>query len=205
MFHHEEFLGLQGGCIGKQRFKKTYRHPDLDKQLTARRVTQEARSLHRCLKAGIDTPTLYLVDLNKSTIYMEYIAGITVKQQLLDNQHNTYKDLDLDALAKKIGTALAKMHDIDIVHGDLTSSNLMLRENGSLVIIDFGLSYGTTMPEDMAVDLYVLERAFMSTHPETEKMFQTILKSYKQSKRSKEVLRKLEEVRLRGRKRTMVG
>ncbi|KAI8068483.1 tp53rk protein [Gongronella butleri] len=206
VFHLEKYLGIKGGCIAKERFKKTYRHPDLDKQLTAKRVTQEARSLHRCFKAGIDTPTVYLVDVQKSTIYMEHIVGTTVKRQLLDNQHNTYADLDLDALADKIGRALGKMHSIDVVHGDLTTSNLMLRDNDSLVIIDFGLSFGSTMHEDKAVDLYVLERAFSSTHPATEKMMEMILKAYqKEYKQAKDVVRKLEDVRLRGRKRTMVG
>ncbi|CAO3644642.1 unnamed protein product [Cunninghamella blakesleeana] len=137
---------------------------------------------------------------------MENIIGLTVKRQLLDNEHNQYKDIDLDQLADKIGMALGKMHSIEVIHGDLTTSNLMLRDNGSLVIIDFGLSYGSTMPEDKAVDLYVLERAFSSTHPGTEHLFANILKAYKSHyKQSKPILQKLEEVRLRGRKRSMVG
>jgi len=37
-------------------------------------------------------------------------------------------------------------------------------------MIDFGLSYSSTLPEDMAVDLYVLERAFLSTHPNSTAM-----------------------------------
>jgi len=35
-------------------------------------------------------------------------------------------------------------------------------------MIDFGLSSNSTMIEDRAVDLYVLERAFISTHPNTQ-------------------------------------
>ncbi|KAI8086413.1 kinase-like domain-containing protein [Halteromyces radiatus] len=200
------FLTIKEGCIAKERFKKTYRHPDLDRQLTARRVTQEARCLYRCNKAGMDTPAVYLVDIQKATIYMEKIVGTTFKRLLLDNQHNQYSDLDLAPIADKIGKALAKMHSIDIIHGDLTTSNMMLRENGSVVTIDFGLSYGSSMPEDKAVDLYVLERAFSSTHPSTEQLFANILASYiKHYKQSKPIMSKLEEVRLRGRKRTMIG
>ncbi|CAO3583116.1 unnamed protein product [Absidia cylindrospora] len=206
VFHLSTFLTMDDGCIAKERFKKTYRHPDLDRQLTARRVTQEARCLYRCSKAGMDTPAVYLVDIQKATIYMERIIGTTVKRLLLDNQHNQYASLDFVSMADKIGMALGKMHSIDIIHGDLTTSNLMLRENGSLVTIDFGLSYGSTMPEDKAVDLYVLERAFSSTHPSTERLFANILTSYTNHyKQSKPILNKLEEVRLRGRKRSMVG
>lgn len=74
-------------------------------------------------------------------------------------------------MAERIGVSLAKMHGIHIVHGDLTTSNLLLREHtDQVVIIDFGLSSTSTLIEDKAVDLYVLERAFASTHPKTEAM-----------------------------------
>lgn len=56
------------------------------------------------------------------------------------------------------------------------------------------------------VDLYVLERALLSTHPNTEYLFTAILDSYQRHyDKSEDVIEKLEEIRLRGRKRTMVG
>lgn len=70
------------------------------------------------------------------------------------------------------------------------------------------------MHEDRAVDLYVLERAFASTHPVhpgNVPHFERVLAGYReafQSSRPGEwarVQRRLEEVRLRGRKRSMVG
>ncbi|CAO3703249.1 unnamed protein product [Rhizopus stolonifer] len=96
------FLSLPTGCIAKERFKKTYRHPDLNQQLTTKRVIQEARNLQKCRKAGMDTPTVYFVDTDNSTIYMENIVGITIKQRLLENQKNDYKDINMDSLAKKM-------------------------------------------------------------------------------------------------------
>ena len=100
-----------------------------------------------------------------------------------------------------VGTEIAKMHLADIIHGDLTTSNMMLRhpsimehcqqlvrETSSLatpsslndqVLIDFGLAYTSTLAEDKAVDLYVLERAFTSTHPESEPLFSSVLDAYK--------------------------
>ncbi|KAI8328540.1 tp53rk protein-like protein [Choanephora cucurbitarum] len=207
VFHLPTFLGQPNGCIAKERFKKTYRHPDLDQFLTSRRVTQEARCLAKCKQAGMDTPTVYFVDVPSATIYMEHIVGITVKQQLLEHQETEYQAIDTDMLAERIGVSLAKMHGINIVHGDLTTSNLLLREKtDQVVIIDFGLSSTSTLIEDKAVDLYVLERAFASTHPKTEVMFEKILSHYfKHSKQSKQILTKLEDVRMRGRKRSMVG
>ncbi|OBZ73158.1 hypothetical protein A0H81_07091 [Grifola frondosa] len=90
---------------------------------------------------------------------------------------------DAEALMWSIGTEIAKMHLADIIHGDLTTSNMMLRHPSSrkgtqLVLIDFGLAYTSTLVEDKAVDLYVLERAFSSTHPASEPLFASILKAY---------------------------
>lgn len=89
-----EFLTISEGCIAKERFKKTYRHPDLDQFLTSRRVVQEARCLYKCKKAGIDTPAVYHIDTPNATIYMENVVGITVKQRLLENQASEYKNVD---------------------------------------------------------------------------------------------------------------
>ncbi|KAF9306367.1 TP53 regulating kinase [Mortierella antarctica] len=195
----------QRQAIIKERFAKAYRHPTLDKKLTSRRVIQEARCLNRCQKAFIDTPTVYLVDVDSSLIYMEFIEGCSVRDYLTTDEGHLPEAQA--KVAKEIGTALGKMHNIDVVHGDLTTSNLMMRkESGSLVLIDFGLSYVSNLIEDKAVDLYVLERAFTSTHPNTEVMFAQILEAYGQSsKASKLILKKLEDVRMRGRKRSMLG
>ncbi|KAF8927899.1 TP53 regulating kinase [Dissophora ornata] len=185
----------QRQAIIKERFAKTYRHPTLDKKLTSRRVTQ----------ALIDTPTVYMVDLDKSLIYMEYIEGTSVRDYLVTEEAHTPEAQK--RVAVEIGHALGRMHNIDVIHGDLTTSNLLMRqESGSVVLIDFGLSYVSQLIEDKAVDLYVLERAFTSTHPNTEVMFAQILEAYGESgKASKQILKKLEDVRMRGRKRSMLG
>ncbi|KAJ1909876.1 serine/threonine-protein kinase bud32, partial [Tieghemiomyces parasiticus] len=124
-------------AIAKERFAKTYRHPTLDKKLTSRRVVQEARCLFRCRQAGIDAPAVYHIDDGRNTIYMEHIQGRTVKRALVDGEGDTAL---AEQLATKIGKALAALHRIQIIHGDLTTSNLYLREStDSLVLIDFGL------------------------------------------------------------------
>ncbi|KAJ3311502.1 TP53 regulating kinase [Boothiomyces sp. JEL0838] len=189
-----EFNGRK--AIVKQRFKKKYRHPQLDDQLTPRRVLQEARCLQ---KLPVLVPQLYLVDLPNNTIYMEYIDGITVRDHIA-NGH-----ADLKYIGNSIGKQLATIHDSDIVHGDLTSSNILLKDN-ELVWIDFGLSYVSNLPEDKGVDIYVLERALLSTHPkEAEELFNHIIDAYKVSKNQKIVLDRFNQVRLRGRKRTAFG
>jgi len=157
---------------------------------------------------------------------MEHLKdSVTVKDYIM---RQTASGLDgyveaLQELASSIGRVVGTMHRNHIVHGDLTTSNLLLvgkPEECRIVVIDFGLASIEETAEDKGVDLYVLERALLSTHPSTASLFEAILNSYKEAYACKggsdgrghrgnaaanEVLRKLDEIRLRGRKRTMVG
>lgn len=156
---------------------------------------------------------MYFVDYASHCIFLEEIlASSTVRDHIVSTQKSSScQQAELERLAERMGQILAKMHDEDVVHGDLTTSNMLLRPSGDnaefdLVLIDFGLSYTSALPEDKGVDLYVLEKAFLSTHPNTEEVFERLLKSYAMSsKKSSAVITKLDEVRLRGRKRSMVG
>jgi len=132
-------------------------------------------------------------------------------------------DAELVGLMTRVGSAVGRMHAVGIVHGDLTTSNLMLRPgsnegtngdaggeekllDGDIVLIDFGLASQSSQEEDRAVDLYVLERAFGSTHPRAESLFTEVLAAYGKSfKGANVVLKRLEDVRMRGRKRSMLG
>lgn len=110
---------------------------------------------------------------------------------------------------RKLGEIIGRLHKNNFFHGDLTTSNVLLR-NGDpdrIVMIDFGLSYVNGTTEDLGVDLYVLERAIKSTHMELEYVFEEILEGYKlfMNESAQAVLRKFEEIRLRGRKRDMIG
>ncbi|XP_040926782.2 EKC/KEOPS complex subunit TP53RK [Betta splendens] len=208
--YRARFLGKP--TIVKERFPKCYRHPVLDEKLTHRRTVQEVRSILRCRRAGISAPVVYFVDYKSHCIFLEEIVGSsTVRDYISSTQSKSCKERELEHLAEHIGQILAKMHDEDVIHGDLTTSNMLLRcvlnvGESELILIDFGLSYISALPEDKGVDLYVLEKAFLSTHPNTEELFEKLLKSYAaSSKRSSAVIKKLDEVRLRGRKRSMVG
>ncbi|WVQ94047.1 Kae1-associated kinase Bud32 [Kwoniella sp. CBS 9459] len=117
-------------------------------------------------------------------------------------------------LMRSIGTALARLHITTIIHGDLTTSNMMVRltpgevEPFEIVMIDFGLSSTAQFPEHYAVDLYVLERAFASTHPQSEGLYAGVLEAYAKGlgeKKWKPIETKLKDVRRRGRKRDMTG
>ncbi|KAK4052922.1 serine/threonine-protein kinase bud32 [Microbotryomycetes sp. JL221] len=131
------------------------------------------------------------------------------------------RGVDRDIMLATIGAAIAKMHLADIIHGDLTTSNMMLRLVEPITPNDLSFEVATSpMSEDRAVDLYVLERAFASTHPvpklpsggEGVPLFDTVLEGYRRAMEElgkkgdwARVEKRLDEVRMRGRKRSMVG
>ncbi|NXQ85806.1 PRPK protein, partial [Nyctibius grandis] len=201
------FLGRL--AVAKLRIPKRYRHPALEERLSRRRTAQEARSLLRCRRAGILAPAVYFVDYVTNSIYLEDIVDSVTVQDHINSLQQSGDDTSLLILAEKMGELLARMHDEDLIHGDLTTSNILLRpptEKLDLVLIDFGLSFISGLPEDKGVDLYVLEKAFLSIHPDTETMFKALLKTYAAtSKKSGPVIKRLDAVRLRGRKRSMIG
>ncbi|RWW82341.1 hypothetical protein BHE74_00009201 [Ensete ventricosum] len=116
-------------------------------------------------RLGVPTPALYGVDLLLHTLTFEFVDGLSVKEILLDFGSNGINEERLVDIATQIGNAVGKLHDGGLIHGDLTTSNMLIkRDTNQLVLIDFGLSFTSTLPEDKAVDLYVLERALLSMH-----------------------------------------
>uniref|UniRef100_A0A6N2N5K6 non-specific serine/threonine protein kinase n=1 Tax=Salix viminalis TaxID=40686 RepID=A0A6N2N5K6_SALVM len=199
------FVGRRS--IVKERFSKKYRHPTLDSKLTLKRLNAEARCMTKARRLGVYTPVLYAVDPLLHTLTFEYVEGPSVKDVFLEfGLHGTVEER-LDDIAMQIGDSIGKLHDGGLIHGDLTTSNMLLRiGTNQLVLIDFGLSFTSTLPEDKAVDLYVLERALLSMHSSCGNVMDRILAGYrKSSKQWSSTLNKLAQVRQRGRKRTMIG
>lgn len=223
----------------KHRPIKTYRHPVLDAKLTRHRILAEARVLTKLGKENVPVPAVYALDWENGWMLGEWIDGETIRSALdrevplwlenVDEQDDgaqgraKAQEHKLVSLMNRVGVAVGRMHEVGVVHGDLTTSNLMLKlsENGTVteghnspptaltgdvMLIDFGLASQSFHDEDRAVDLYVLERAFGSTHPRTESLFEEVLKAYERSyKAAKISLKRLEEVRMRGRKKIAFG
>jgi len=217
-------------CALKHRPPKPYRHPVLDARLTRQRILAEARILQRCRRNGVRVPAVYAVDESTGCMMMEWIEGQPVRARLVAwlgqrtgaDPAAVESDPELLGLLGRVGSAVGEIHRLGIVHGDLTTSNMMLRPwaegvagghteergllDGEVVVIDFGLASQSVADEDRAVDLYVLERAFASTHPRAEHLFDEVLQAYKTTfKQGGPVLKRLEDVRMRGRKRSMLG
>lgn len=202
-------------AIAKERFPKTYRHTILDQRLTKSRCKAEAKALVRARKGGVACPAVWGMK-NNFVLYLEFLDGPTVRQELEKLSKDVEKDSNSNhggveekrnTIAIKMGVLIGKLHNTKTVHGDLTTSNMILLSD-EIYMIDFGLSSVSQNPEELAVDLYVLERAIQSTHPELEDttFFSTLLNSYKETgKKSDAVLQRLSAVRLRGRKRECFG
>jgi TP53 regulating kinase-like protein len=122
-------------------------------------------------------------------------------------------------VGQKIGEIIGKLHKIGVIHGDLTTSNMMVRSDKrqpplcsgdtlDIFLIDFGLSKNSESAEEQAVNLFVLERALSSTHPSLSDNFMdhVILPAYSKAAPKADVtLQRLEQVRSRGHKRECFG
>ena len=237
----------------KLRPTKPWRHPSLDRRLTRGRILAEARILVKLGGEGVASlpnagkkakaraqaqpreldggmrgavPAVLGLDWEQGWMMMEWVEGRMVKDAIRQGVRDGAGEEAVRGLLRRIGEVVGRLHGCGVIHGDLTTSNIMLRPrrregpagsvegplDGDLVLIDFGLATQAVSEEDRAVDLYVLERAYGSTHPKEEHLFPELLRGYAESegsgmcgKSGKVVLRRLEDVRMRGRKKSMVG
>jgi len=166
----EAILYRDGKKLVKDRIKKSYRIQEIDNRLRSRRTKLEARLLRKA-KAIIYAPQVLNED--KFKIEMDFIDGEKVKDIL--DEKNCEQICDL------IGRNIGSLHDYDIIHGDLTTSNMILKD-ADVYFIDFGLGFISKRAEDKAVDLYLLHEALESTHFDIlEKAWKIILKAYRES------------------------
>ncbi|MBN1678245.1 MAG: Kae1-associated serine/threonine protein kinase [Candidatus Thermoplasmatota archaeon] len=178
----------------KQRVVKGYRHPILDKSLQAFRIKNEVRLMLEARRAGIAVPVIYSVDLAENRIVMEEVKGMRVKDALEELPKEKAEEV-----AGKIGEIAGRLHAADIVHGDLTTSNMLL-EGNRIVTIDFSLGSKTSDLEDKGVDMHLLEEAFHSAHYRRSELFEVVKDSYvKTYSGGVDVLKKVKEIEKRGR------
>jgi len=177
----------------KDRIPKGYRLPELDGILRIQRTRREGSLLLKAKRAGVNAPSV--LDSGESMLVMEWIDGERVKDCL-----NGMDKKERKVAYRKIGEAAGKLHENGIVHGDLTTSNMIFK-NGALYIIDFGLGKVSQKPEDLAVDLYLLYEALKSTHLKLlEEAWRDILNAYKQNcSKSNDVLNRLAKIERRRR------
>jgi len=184
--------------IMKHRLPKKYRLPQIDERIRSYRTIRESQLLHCAKEAGVATPMIYSVDLVDSNIIMEFIEGIQVKQVL-----NGYSTEERQHLSNCIGKLIGSLHLHDIIHGDLTTSNMILNESGNIVFVDFGLGEISVELESKEVDLHLMKRAFQSIHFRyAEECFKAVLEGYTKMvgvEMAKKVIGRISEIERRGR------
>ncbi len=191
------FLGYR--VIIKYRIRKEYRDPLLDQEIRKKRTITEARIINSVRRLGIKAPAILLVNPVTATIVLEYIEGILLRDYLMENPTSD----KIPQIMEKVGEYIGILHSNKIIHGDLTTSNIILHKNYTPVLIDFGLSYWSDDIEDYGTDMHLMLRSLESTHPlQAHRYFKYIIEGYKKIRGeqvTRDVLDKIREIRLRGR------
>ncbi len=201
--YFDEYFGVEllpgERVIVKHRIPKGYRIREIDERLRKERTVREARILHRAKEAGVNCPYVYEVNLRDTVIVMEFIEGERLKEYL-----EAIPVGERLSLCREVGRQIGRLHSAGIVHGDLTTSNMILRR-GSVYLIDFGLADFDSTLEARGVDMHLLKRAMESTHYKWfEEGFDEVLKGYAEvmgEAAATEVEGKIAEIESRGRYR----
>jgi len=184
--------------IVKVRLPKRYRPAELDTKIRRYRTAHEPQLMHEAKKAGVPTPAIFLVDMNNSAITMEFVEGKQIKMILPQISPKKQEEICF-----RIGVMIGKMHKHGLVHGDLTTSNMILNCEGKIFLVDFGLGEKTSELEARGVDLHLMKQALQSTHSQfAEDCFSNVLKGYSSvlgRENVKEVFEKISEIERRGR------
>ena len=183
--------------VEKRRVHKSYRINYIDDKLISSRTREEAKLMIEARNKGVSVPIIYDVDLVNGIITMEYLKGKRVKDIL-----NNLSEKKRETLCKKMGESIARFHNNDIIHGDITTSNMILLDD-KVHFIDFGLGEKNSEIESKGVDLHVLMEALESTHSKYSDCFKYVLEGYKKELKddANQVIKKIDDIVKRGRYR----
>jgi TP53 regulating kinase-like protein len=193
--HLTQWFGLKS--VIKVRKTKAYRIPQLDSEIRRTRTGREAQLMHDAKVAGVSTPFIRLIDLETTTIIMQYVDGKRLKD-LLDSLPRREQVI----LCWRTGTSIARLHKSGIIHGDLTTSNMIITKT-KIFLIDFGLAEYSKELEKQGVDLLLMRRSLQATHYRSaEECYNAIIEGYTTvmgKVATGEILKRVEEIARRGR------
>ena len=182
----------------KRRVRKEYRNPTLDEQIRHDRTVSEASRIHEAKTAGARVPSIVGVDVENNAIAMTHLDGKVARECLDDMGINEARKL-----LRSIGEQIGLLHTGGIVHGDLTTSNVIVSPSGAPFIVDFGMSRRSIEPEDRGVDLHLLQRSIVASHSKNpSSMMNAMIRGYEQTagkKVASSTWRKAREIARRGR------
>ena len=187
--------------IFKYRIPKKYRIEELDKRIRTERTLNEARALIRVKKYGINVPQVFEIDTVNSTIVMKYVHGTKLKD-ILPNLDDSKKQLYFN----EIGRIIANLHKNGHIHGDITTSNIIITPEENIFLIDFGLHEYSDTIEDKSVDLHLFKRVLISSHGKDYKYcFDAFLEGYRSEYKKidstewKAIIKNIDAIESRGR------
>ena len=169
---HSTYLSYP--CVQKQRIQKSYRIQEIDAHLRVFRTKEEAKLMIHARLAGVHVPILFDIDVNNAVLTMEYLKGVRVKDIL-----DSLSSIQQQQICQTIGQNIARLHNHDLIHGDITTSNIIYADD-QVYFIDFGLGSFSNEDEAKAVDLHVLMEAFSSTHSQYPQCFDYVWVGYQQ-------------------------
>lgn len=189
----EAIIYRERDALVKERIKKGYRIPQLDEKIRRERTGREESLLLRARRSGLPVPRI--LEKGKFTIKMDFMEG-----ERLKDVFNSLEKSRRAFVSEKIGSLLALLHSSGIMHGDMTTSNIIFKK-AEIFLIDFGLGKVTNRAEDFASDLFLLKEALRAAHFEImEEAWEKILVAYKKNfGRAGEVLQRLEKIEKRRR------
>lgn len=180
-------LNIKDGIVIKMRVPKRYRVKQLDDLIRKERTRMEAKIIADARKVGVPTPII--LDITDDTIKMELIDG------------DILKNITDKRLIEIVGEHVGKMHKRGIVHGDLTTANMIYSPSEDVIyLIDFGLSRYDEEVEGQGVDIHVLFQMLRSTYENYNELKESFIKGYKGVfEKAEEVLDRVKEIEGRGR------
>ena len=151
----------------------------------------------RAKGAGVASPYLYFVDPDGATLVEEYVQGPRLKEAAEGGSRRA-----VFGYFEQLGSSLARLHRAELMHGDMTTANVIIR-NGALVFIDFGLSVHSSRLEDHAVDLRLIKETLTGAHSAIAvKAMEAVMRGYESisgTSRMKAVYGQLRTIERRGR------
>jgi TP53 regulating kinase-like protein len=184
--------------VVKVRIPKKYRPAALDRQIRSYRTLHEPQLMHEAKAVGVPTPLIYMINVPEASITMEYIEGPQMKQLL-----NKAPEEKRHRLCITIGELIGKLHAEGLIHGDLTTSNMILSLQSKIFFVDFGLGEKNSELEAKGVDLHLMKRALQSTHYQFwEECFNNMQCGYSSVlgiEAAEKVFEKIREIERRGR------
>jgi TP53 regulating kinase-like protein len=180
----EAIVEIEGDLVYKRRIEKRYRVKELDKRLRKERTKSEAKIISAARRKGVPTPVIF--DVNEYVLVMEKIDGKLAREVITE------------PISERIGEFVGILHKSGIIHGDLTTSNIIVGDR--IYLIDFGLAFFESSTEARGVDVHVFFQSLQGTHEAYEQLKKAFINGYKRTfPQAAQVLKRAEEIERRGR------